>query len=300
MIYGHPLIDLYADELALSGELTPEHLDLAIVTYNRSSGKHGCSTRNIPTISIGTTIDVVSLFKHNKSYSKQCNNLIRLITSATGRQIDWLITTSDPENVLTMPLNPDIHDYHQPEGRLQKDIIGDWAGGGVPKNVLVGTKATNQNDINWLQSKLSRAYGCRLFAMCDPLNTATGCDLDLSVFGKFRATIQERRPQWVDMVVIGGPSSNNGELSCLNDIERLVHTCMSLNICPFVTSIGNKPVVMDEKENPFETRSITNVWKTNDPTGYNMDHWPELIKRRLYFSRTSNRMDDIYGQESNN
>ncbi len=182
--------------------------------------------------------------------------------------LDWLLLTKRPENILKM-----------------WPAIG-WPDAGVPgtlgrrlhfDNVWIGTSVEDQETADARIPHLLKVPAKVRFLSMEPLLHGVDIrkyltwqiDVDPEASGKFI-----RELTGINWAIIGGESGSNARPFHIDWCRSIVKQCQAANVPVFVKQMGARPV---EEPPPF--RGIMPL-QLIDPKGGNPDEWPEDLRIR--------------------
>lgn len=200
-------------------------------------------------------------------------------------QLDWLLLTKRPQNVLEM-LRAAAADSTVSETTWQ---LKRWLDGTPPANVWLGTTVEDQRRANERIPELLKVPGTVRFLSCEPLLA----HVDLSrwlplpdVDGHCTTCGLEHADHQcppgfghIDWVIIGGESGGGARPFALEWARDLVKQCRAAGVAPFVKQLG--ACASDEVNGiagrslqvPSEAQGLISR-RLADPAGGDMAEWP--------------------------
>lgn len=179
----------------------------------------------------------------------------------TALNLDWLLLTKRPENILGMLPAVHVRSQQQADDRNERGEL--WR-----PNVWYGTSVEDQVAADNRIPHLIQVPAKVRFLSCEPLLGP----VDLS---KWLATGQ------IHWVIIGGESGPNARPCNIEQIRDIVRQCQAAGVACFVKQLGSQPfdwVDIDDRPRPIARDR--QFYQLSDFKGGDPSEWPEDVRVR--------------------
>ena len=209
-----------------------------------------------------------------------------LHTIEQTKNIDWLLLTKRPENVMPLLRHLAGPDHNDP-------IALKYASLGLPRNVWLGISAENQDRADERIPKLPKIPAETRWLSLEPLlgpidvypwirrhavNEEGECDEYCCMACRLRDNRGLLRDSAIHWVVVGGESGKDARPCNLEWIRSIVRQCKDAGVPCFVKQLGKSP--QDPGPEAFDWESEAHSIMVRHPKGGDPAEWPEDLQVR--------------------
>lgn len=173
-------------------------------------------------------------------------------------QLDWLLLTKRPENILPMlsamrRIAVDYaagrregnnfaasHKFNPEQMGFMGGFCNAWLNGSPPHNVWIGTSIENQAAADERIPHLLKVPAVVRFLSMEPLLGPVDLTLGLEEFNAYDPMLN-RKPSPIHWVIVGGESGNGARPCEVESVHSLVQQCRAAGVSSFVKQLGAHP-----------------------------------------------------------